>query len=86
MTESEIILKALEELGEATISDIVEKTGINTFKVSSTIHNFRSTGKAYKVGWRWLTETKKVLLYSTKEKKDEPKKIEKQSWFSPLLQ
>lgn len=86
MSETEIIFEALEGETSATAADLAQKTGISTMKVCAALSYLKSSGRAFLIGVKPISASREVFIYSVKEKIKTKVKIEKQTWYSPLLQ
>lgn len=86
MSETEVIYEALEGEESATAAELASKTGISTMKVCSALSYLKSSGRAFMIGVKPISASREVFVYSVKEKIKTTVKIEKQTWFSPLLQ
>ena len=86
MSETEIILEALEGETSATANDLAQKTGINIKKTAAALNYLKSCGRAFHVGERPISASREVNLYSTRPKEPECFQIVRQTWYSPLLQ
>ncbi len=86
MSETEIILEALERETSATAAELASKTGISTMKVCAALNYLKSSGRAFLIGVKPISASREVFIYSVKEKIKTKVNIEKQTWYSPLLQ
>lgn len=86
MSETEIIFEALEGEESATAAELASKTGISTMKVCAALSYLKSSGRAFLIGVKPISASREVFVYSVKEKIKTSVKIEKQTWYSPLLQ
>lgn len=84
-TETEIIFEALEGETSATAAELASKTGISTMKVCAALSYLKSSGRAFLIGVKPISASREVFVYSVKEKVKTAVKLEKQTWFSPLL-